>query len=138
MLDASCIGGPAGRPCPYPPATGQRCRVHARAIARHRRKVGLSAAGGPSEKALLEQVRQLAALARGRTYHTHNSRGSEPGFPDVVLLVPPRAWFLELKTETGVVKSEQAEWIDALRACGLDARIVRPSDLDDLAAEVLR
>jgi hypothetical protein len=85
-----------------------------------------------SEKTLLEQVRQLARMLGWRTYHPHLSKWSERGWPDVVLCRPPRVMFLELKSETGKVSAEQAEWIEALRACGLDARIVRPSGFDEL------
>jgi hypothetical protein len=104
---------------------------------RHRSRAAVALGSLMSERQLLAAVRELANLAGGRIYHTHDSRRSERGFIDVVLLVSPRAWFLELKSETGVVTAEQKEWLEALRACGFDARVVRPSDLEDLAAEVL-
>ena len=87
-----------------------------------------------SERALLEPVRHLARILGWMTYHPHLSRWSERGWPDVVVCRPPRVLFLELKSETGRVSAEQTQWIDALRACGLDARVVRPSDLDEIAA----
>jgi len=35
------------------------------------------------------------------------------------------------------VSVDQAEWLRVLKASGVDARIVRPDDLDDLIAELL-
>lgn len=90
-----------------------------------------------SERTLLQQVRDLARMLGWMTYHPHLSKWSERGWPDVVLCKPPRILFLELKSETGRVSAEQTQWLDALRACGLDARIVRPSGFDDLV-RVLR
>jgi hypothetical protein len=88
-----------------------------------------------SEKALLEQVRQLARMLGWMTYHPHLSRWSERGFPDVTLVKPPRLVFLELKSQTGRVSTEQAEWLAALNACdGIVARVIRPSDFDDVVA----
>ena len=87
-----------------------------------------------SEKALLEQVRQLARIMGFRTYHPHLSKWSERGWPDVTLVRPPRIIFLELKSATGRVTAEQAEWIAALSACGpnVTARVLRPQELDEL------
>lgn len=50
------------------------------------------------------------------------------GWPDLVLCRPPEILFWEIKTEKGKVKPEQEQWIDALHRCGLEVRIIRPSD----------
>lgn len=84
-----------------------------------------------SEKELQEQV-LAAAKALGWTlrYHTHNSRRSEPGFPDLVLGHPERGLLLfrELKTEKGRTTKEQDRWIIGLGLTGNDAGVWRPRD----------
>ena len=45
-------------------------------------------------------VVDLARTLGWRVYHTYDSRRSQPGFPDLVL-VRERILFLELKSETG-------------------------------------
>jgi hypothetical protein len=59
------------------------------------------------------------------------------GFPDLVIAGKGRVLFLELKSARGRVSVDQAEWLRVLKASGVDARIVRPDDLDDLIAELL-
>ena len=71
---------------------------------------------------VLDMARALDLLA----YHTHDSRRSEPGFPDLVLVGPGGVLYRELKTRTGRVQREQAKWLDALTAAGADAAVWRP------------
>jgi hypothetical protein len=63
-----------------------------------------------------------------RHYHTRNSKGSDSGFPDLVLLRPPRLVVAELKTETGRVTVAQWAWLDDFAACGAESYVWRPSD----------
>jgi hypothetical protein len=49
-------------------------------------------------------------------YHTLDSRGSQPGFPDVLALKGPRLVVAELKSEHGKLTPEQARWLAAFRA----------------------
>lgn len=65
-------------------------------------------------------------------YHTRNSRGSAPGFPDLVLVNTRtgRILWRELKTNKGRISPEQREWLDGLTAAGQDAGVWRPNDLD--------
>ena len=44
-------------------------------------------------------------------YHTHNSRRSAPGFPDLVLAKNGAVLIAELKTDTGVVTTDQKAWL---------------------------
>ncbi len=75
------------------------------------------------------QVCQFATLCGWRYYHTLDSRKSVAGFPDLVLVRPPRLVFAELKTERGHVAAEQELWLDALKLVpGVEARLWRPSD----------
>lgn len=86
-----------------------------------------------TEKAFQEQVLDLARLSGWRCYHTHDSRRSAPGFPDLVLCRPPVIVFAELKTEVGKTRPEQREWLAALGGCGgVEARLWRPSDWKEI------
>ena len=66
-------------------------------------------------------------------YHTHDSRGSAKGFPDLVLVRKKSVIFAELKTETGKLTPAQKRWIAALMAAGQQTYVWRPSDLDSIA-----
>jgi hypothetical protein len=81
------------------------------------------------EHAFLQRVRQTAQLFGWRIYHTHDSRRSEPGFPDVVLVRDGRLIFAELKTDTGRITAAQLAWLTALEQCSnVEAHIWRPRD----------
>lgn len=61
-------------------------------------------------------------------YHTHDSRKSEKGFPDLVIVGRRGVLYRELKTESGRVTDEQHTWISRLTRAGADAAVWRPSD----------
>lgn len=76
-------------------------------------------------------VLELAAWRHWRTYHTWSSMHSAKGFPDLVLLRPPRLIFSELKSEKGRLGEEQAEWLGMLRELsGVEVYVWRPHDMD--------
>ena len=81
-----------------------------------------------TERQFHEAVVDLATVLGWRAYHTHNSRRSAPGWPDLCLVRGDRALFRELKAEKGRVTPAQAEWLAALSGAGLDAGVWRPSD----------
>ena len=83
-----------------------------------------------TEAELLICVREAAGVYGIRCYHTHDSRRSEPGFPDVVL-VGAGVLFRELKTRNGKLSLEQRQWLRALQAAGQDAEVWRPGDWPD-------
>lgn len=84
-----------------------------------------------TEDELLRDVRQMARTLGWDTYHTLRSRGSEPGWPDLVLAKAGVLLFRELKREQGVLTPSQERWLSHLRAAGLDADVWRPTDLLD-------
>lgn len=91
-------------------------------------------AAAGSEAAFQDQVLGLARLYGWRGYHTHDSRRSSPGFPDLVLLRPPRLMFAELKTATGQLRREQDEWLNDLRQVGaVEVYLWRPDQLQAIA-----
>lgn len=93
-----------------------------------------------SEKQFMAQVVQLAKMLGWRVYHTHDSRRSEPGFPDLVMVrviygdvaTAGRTIFAELKAEKGRLTAEQAEWYLALKHSGDEVYVWRPSDFDEI------
>lgn len=88
------------------------------------------------EKDWQRQVRELAeTLGYRRAYHTFDSRRSDTGFPDLVLVHPrrKRVVFLELKREKGKLSAAQASWIRDLHCAGAEVYVARPRHLDALA-----
>ena len=91
-------------------------------------------AEGPFQKHVLELAAWTGWSLR---YHTHDSRRSHQGFPDLVLVRPPRVIFAELKGDTPYGKKgpspDQQAWIDGLGRCpGVEVYLWRPADLDEI------
>lgn len=105
----------------------RRDRVH-RSVrpAPHRRSLGETVL---TERQLQDAIVQTARLLGWLTYHTYDSRRSDPGFPDLVLVRGPRLIFAELKTEKGRMTAEQEHWRDLLQAVtAVEAYLWRPAD----------
>jgi hypothetical protein len=87
-----------------------------------------------TEKALLGALVDAARLSGWLTYHTHDSRRSARGFPDLILLRPPRLLVIEAKREGARPTLEQAAWLSAFAALAggaeVETHIWRPSDID--------
>ena len=84
-----------------------------------------------TEEQFQRQVIELAELCGWAVFHVHDSRRSNPGWPDLVLCRPPEILFAELKTDKGRIRLEQMEWIERLTACGLEAYVWRPEVFDE-------
>lgn len=82
-----------------------------------------------SEADLLSNIREMARMAAWMVYHTHDSRRSEVGFPDCVLVRRSRVLFVELKSEKGKPSPAQIEWLHALMLTRrVETFLWRPSD----------
>ena len=81
------------------------------------------------EKDLLASVREMAVALGYLVYHTHDSRRSEGGWPDVAIAGHGRLLVRELKRQSGVVTPEQKVWLATLADAGVDAGVWRPIDL---------
>ena len=91
-----------------------------------------------NERELATCVRDLAKLFGWRRYHTWLSKGSAAGFPDEVLVRPPRLVVAELKSAVGKLTPAQEEWLELLRGVpGVEVHVWRPDDVERIA-EVLR
>lgn len=89
----------------------------------------------PREKDWQQAVMDLARLRGWLCYHTHDSRRSEPGFPDLVMVRGDRVLYRELKREGNKPTAEQRRWIDALWDAGQDVAVwTLPRDWDDVVA----
>jgi len=78
-------------------------------------------------------VKLARTLGWDRIYHTFNSRRSAHGFPDLVLL-RDRCVMLELKREKTGLTDEQAGWLRALLAADVETYVIRPRNLEQIAA----
>lgn len=125
----SCIGKAyvrMGTRRPRRTSTGARAQAESSSVesAAAKRDVGALL----SEKDFQQQIVDLARTMGWRVFHVFDSRRSDPGFPDLVLVRGPVLLFLELKSERGRIQPEQAEWIAALKKAKIvEADIVRPN-----------
>lgn len=74
------------------------------------------------EAAWQETVVQTARYRGWLVYHTYDSRKSDKGFPDLVLVRATRIIFAELKSPIGELEPEQIEWLSTLSVVALAAR----------------
>lgn len=92
-----------------------------------------------TEAELQAVVKDAARLFGWLTYHTHDSRRSDAGFPDLVLARPDRTMFVELKSAKGRLTVDQTHWLQVLEKAGQTTHIWRPADwLAGTITEVLR
>lgn len=86
-----------------------------------------------TEAELLGWVSTTARMCGWLAYHTHDSRRSEAGFPDLCLVRDDQVIFAELKSMKGKVTDAQQRWLDALDlVAGVTTYVWRPSDLDSI------
>ncbi len=81
-----------------------------------------------TERELLDAVREACRWSALLVYHTHESRRSEHGFPDLVVVGPHGVIFRELKADRGRLTPDQRVWLDRLTEAGADADVWRPDD----------
>lgn len=87
----------------------------------------------PSEAEFQDAVLDLALINGFRYYHTHDSRRSPSGFPDLVLARPPFVIFAELKRASGEVSPTQKSWLEALGCCTHpETYLWRPDDFSTI------
>jgi hypothetical protein len=100
-----------------------------------------------SEAGFQAVVCELAGLTGWEWYHPPvnrpgGKRGAVQrvtgGWPDLALWRPPEFVLAELKTEKGRFRPDQLRVLDALRACGLEVYVWRPSDWPEIEARLTR
>jgi hypothetical protein len=89
-----------------------------------------------TEKEWQTTVENTLATYGWAFYHTHDSRRSHGGFPDLVAIRKADGDILvaELKKQTGVVTPEQRLWLGLFSAAGVDSFVWRPGDIDEVIA----
>ncbi len=78
------------------------------------------------ERDLQAIVGQALTDAGWTWYHTHDSRRSNPGMPDIVALRGSRLIWRELKDMKGRLTTEQKQWKLALETAGQNWALWRP------------
>lgn len=109
-----------------------------RSIAADRKARGVANADAIDEATLQAQVVELAHMVGWRTNHVRRTRGrggawttstSVTGWPDLTLWHPERGFmFVELKSQKGQLRPEQADVLASLEAAGVEVHVWRPSD----------
>ena len=84
------------------------------------------------ERELQAMVKNIADLRGWEYYHTYDSRRSNPGFPDVVMLRGERLIVAELKVQNGKVSDHQQRWLEKFKLTGVEVYLWRPSDIRDI------
>ncbi|HSX21338.1 MAG TPA: VRR-NUC domain-containing protein [Gaiellaceae bacterium] len=91
-----------------------------------------------SERELQDAILNVTRLRGGwLAYHTHDSRHSASGFPDLVLARRGMLVFAELKDATSKPTLAQRDWLDALAAAHQHVYLWRPAHLTDVATFLL-
>jgi hypothetical protein len=91
-----------------------------------------------TEKDFLQSVKDLARLLNWRVYHCRDSRGSDRGLCDLLVVRSGVLHGLELKTMRGRVTRDQAGWLEDLGAVHrVTADVYRP-DMWPRIVELLR
>lgn len=95
-----------------------------------------------TEADFLNQIIELAHLYQWRVQHVRpawSNKGwrspiqGDSGFPDLVLMKPPRVILAEVKSNKGRLSPEQRDWVTALDICpGVETYIWRPRMWDDI------
>ncbi len=86
-----------------------------------------------SEKDFQQRIIDRARALGWLVYHTHNSRRSTAGFPDLVLCRRGRTLFVEVKAEKGRLSEAQKEWwVELLLNVTNEVYVWRPSDLAEI------
>ncbi len=85
-----------------------------------------------SETEFQRMVTDLCLYLNLRYYHTYDSRRSNAGFPDLVIVGKNAVIYAELKSSTGRVSTAQREWHDDLASAGQPVYVWRPEDIYEI------
>ena len=83
------------------------------------------------------QIIQLAKFYRWKIYHTHDSRKSEAGWPDLTLVKGRKLIFAELK-DGAELTAEQYFWLEALMQTGNEVYLWSPDMWPEIQEVITR
>lgn len=91
-----------------------------------------------TEAGYMQVVIEWARWRGWLVYHTHDSRHSTAGYPDLTLVRRGRLIFAELKTDRARrLRADQAVWLETLADAPVEVYVWRPADWDQVR-ELLR
>ena len=80
-----------------------------------------------TEEHFMQRIIDLARQLGWLVYHCRDSRGSQPGFPDLILLKGKKLIVWECKSLKGRTTPSQQEWLDAFWCAGVtEAHVIHP------------
>lgn len=79
-----------------------------------------------SEKQFTTRVKHIFRQAGWLPYHTLRSKGSDPGFPDLVCVRDGRVVAIELKVGRNRPTAHQRRWLEELRRAGIETYVMWP------------
>ena len=85
------------------------------------------------EKQAQSAIVDLATLLGWRVYHTFDSRRSQAGFPDLVL-VRDRVIYAEIKRAGQKPRPDQVDWLNALSRAGAEVYVWTWDDYDEIGS----
>ncbi len=83
-----------------------------------------------TEKAFMQQIIQLAKLRGYMVFHTHDSRHSASGFPDLILVKGRVLIAAEIKVGKNKPTLAQEIWLRALSDAGVNVFVWTPESWD--------
>ena len=90
-----------------------------------------------TESQFQASIIEFARFRGWLVYHTYDSRKSEPGFPDLVMVRGDRILYREVKTDKGRLTEHQKVWAKRLFQAGGNYGIWRPSMKDAIWQELM-
>ncbi|VTR96025.1 vrr-nuc domain-containing protein : VRR-NUC domain protein OS=Micrococcus luteus SK58 GN=HMPREF0569_1589 PE=4 SV=1: VRR_NUC [Gemmata massiliana] len=100
------------------------------------RLAGIDPLEGASESEFQAQLVREAKRLGWECYHTHDSRRSEAGFPDLVLIRGPVLIVAELKVKRNKPTAAQVKWLELFAGAGARAFHWRPENWAEIVEQL--
>jgi hypothetical protein len=84
-----------------------------------------------------QRITDFCDILRLLWYHNPDSRRSNAGFPDLVIVGVRGMLYAELKAENGRVTAKQRTWHEALENAGAEVHVWRPSHWREVEQRLL-
>jgi hypothetical protein len=84
------------------------------------------------EKTFMARVVFAARALDWLVFHDYDSRNSQEGFPDLVMVRGNRLIFAELKKASGRLEDKQILWLARLEQTGAECYLWKPEQFNDI------